>query len=189
MAASYRTPNNDVQNPLVPRYLESCRRYIRISNRKIDLHKIIPIPLVKFANGHGPLRKKSYSADVFMNQSRPLTPTMLSSGLGSTERRAAAHKSGSSVCGLENMSNIASTSVVPLDQNFLDVKIEGAPRRLDRRYHPVATYLRDFRSVSGLMIPYVNETAVEGVRQTEKIIVEKAVANPRLEDARFSKPQ
>jgi hypothetical protein len=60
---------------------------------------------------------------------------------------------------------------------------------LDRRYHPVATYLRDFRSVSGLMIPYVNETAVEGVRQTEKIIVEKAVANPRLEDARFSKPQ
>jgi hypothetical protein len=74
-------------------------------------------------------------------------------------------------------------------QNFLDVKIEGAPRRLDRRYHPVATYLRDYRSVSGLMIPYVNETAVEGVRQTEKIIVEKVVVNPRLEDARFSKPQ
>jgi hypothetical protein len=74
-------------------------------------------------------------------------------------------------------------------QNFLDVKIEGTPRRLDRRYHPVATYLRDYRSVSGLMIPYVNETAVEGVRQTEKIIVEKVVVNPRLEDARFSKPQ
>ena len=74
-------------------------------------------------------------------------------------------------------------------QNFLDVKIEGAPRRLDHRYHPVATYLRDYRSVNGLMIPYVNETAVEGVRQTEKILVEKVVVNPKLEDTRFSNPQ
>ena len=74
-------------------------------------------------------------------------------------------------------------------QNFLDVKIEGAPRRLDHRYHPVATYLRDYRSVNGLMIPYVNETAVEGVRITEKIIVEKVIVNPKLEDTRFSNPQ
>ena len=74
-------------------------------------------------------------------------------------------------------------------QNFLDVKIEGTPRRLDGKFHPVATYLRDYRSVSGLMIPYVNETAVEGVRQTEKILVEKVVVNPKLEDTHFSKPQ
>jgi hypothetical protein len=74
-------------------------------------------------------------------------------------------------------------------QNFLDVKIEGAPRRLDGRFHPVATYLRDYRSVNGLMIPYVNETAVEGVKQTEKIIVEKVIVNPKLEDSRFSRPQ
>jgi hypothetical protein len=74
-------------------------------------------------------------------------------------------------------------------QNFLDVKVEGTPRRLEGRFHPVATYLRDYRSVNGLMIPYVNETAVEGVRQTEKILVEKVIVNPKLEDSHFSKPR
>jgi outer membrane lipoprotein-sorting protein len=74
-------------------------------------------------------------------------------------------------------------------QDFLDVKVEGTPRRLDGRFHPVATYLRDYRSVNGLMIPYVNETAVDGVKQTEKILVEKVIVNPKLEDSHFSKPQ
>src|ERR1700687_4572464 len=74
-------------------------------------------------------------------------------------------------------------------QTFLEVKIEGTPRRLDGKYHPVATYFRDFRPVNGLMIPYVNETAVDGVKKTEKILVEKVVVNPNLEEARFSKPQ
>jgi hypothetical protein len=74
-------------------------------------------------------------------------------------------------------------------QNFLDVKVEGTPRRLDGRFHPVATFLRDYRSVNGLMIPYVNETAVDGVKQTEKILVEKVIVNPKLEDSHFSKPR
>jgi len=74
-------------------------------------------------------------------------------------------------------------------QTFLDVKIEGTPRRLDGRFHPVATYMRDYRSVNGLMIPYVSETAVDGVKQTEKIIVEKVIVNPKLEDSHFSKPR
>ena len=74
-------------------------------------------------------------------------------------------------------------------QTFLDVKVEGTPRRLDGRFHPVATYMRDYRSVNGLMIPYVNETAVDGVKQTEKILVEKVVVNPKLEDSHFSKPR
>jgi hypothetical protein len=43
--------------------------------------------------------------------------------------------------------------------------------------------------VNGLMIPYVNETVVEGVKKTEKIMVEKVVVNPNLEASRFSKPQ
>jgi hypothetical protein len=43
--------------------------------------------------------------------------------------------------------------------------------------------------VNGLMIPYVNETAVDGVKQTEKIVVEKVIVNPKLEDSHFSKPR
>jgi hypothetical protein len=73
-------------------------------------------------------------------------------------------------------------------QTFLDVKVEGTPRRLNGKFHPVETYFRDYRSVNGLMIPYVNETVVESVKKTEKIMVEKVIVNPNLEEARFSKP-
>jgi outer membrane lipoprotein-sorting protein len=74
-------------------------------------------------------------------------------------------------------------------QNFLEVKVEGTPRRLDGKYRPVATYFRDFRSVKGLMVPYVLETAVEGSKRTEKIRIESVVVNPKLEDSHFTRPQ
>lgn len=74
-------------------------------------------------------------------------------------------------------------------QTFLETKIEGTPRRLDGKYHPVEVYYRDYRTVSGLMIPYVMETKVQGVKQTEKIEVENVAINPRVEDSRFAKVQ
>jgi outer membrane lipoprotein-sorting protein len=74
-------------------------------------------------------------------------------------------------------------------QTFLEAKIEGAPRRLDGKYHAVSTYFRDYRAVNNLMIPYVFETAVEGVRQTEKIQLESVSINPQLEEALFAKLQ
>jgi len=74
-------------------------------------------------------------------------------------------------------------------QTFLETKIEGAPRRLDGKYHPTATYYRDYRLVNGLMVPHVLETTVEGIRQTEKIEVEKVGVNPKLDDSRFAKLQ
>lgn len=73
-------------------------------------------------------------------------------------------------------------------ETFLETKIEGTPRRLDGKNHPVAVYLRDYKAVSGLMMPYVLETAVEGVRDTEKIMIDSIIANPKLDQTRFSKP-
>jgi hypothetical protein len=72
---------------------------------------------------------------------------------------------------------------------FLEVKIEGSPRRLDGKYHPVVTYLRDYRPVNGLVMPYLLETAVEGVKDTEKIQIEEIVSNPKLDDSRFVMPR
>jgi len=72
-------------------------------------------------------------------------------------------------------------------QTFLETKIEGAPRRLDGKYHPTAIYYRDYRLVNGLMVPHVLETTVEGIRQTEKIEIEKVAVNPKLDDSRFAK--
>jgi hypothetical protein len=85
-------------------------------------------------------------------------------------------------------------------QTFLEAKIEGQPRRLDGVYHPVEIYYRDYRQVNGLQIPYILETKVLPVAQTaqvvrttavppEKIIIDKVVVNPNLEDSRFSKPE
>jgi hypothetical protein len=84
-------------------------------------------------------------------------------------------------------------------QTFLETKIEGEPRRLDGTYHPMEVYFRDYRQVSGLMIPFVLETHVlpvaktaTGLRDTpvpvEKITVEKVEVNPKLDSSAFTKP-
>jgi hypothetical protein len=84
-------------------------------------------------------------------------------------------------------------------RTFLEAKIEGQPRRLDGVYHPVEVYFRDYRPISGLQIPFALETKVLPVGRTalglkdppvpvEKIVVEKVVVNPKLEEARFSRP-
>ena len=73
-------------------------------------------------------------------------------------------------------------------KTFLDVKIEGFPKRMDGKMHPVYVYQRDFRSVQGVMIPFVLETVVDGYPDTHKLLVEKAAINPAFADAVFSKP-
>jgi len=71
---------------------------------------------------------------------------------------------------------------------FLEVKVEGTPRRMDNKMRPVAIYLRDYRSVNGLKVPYVIETAVEGNRETHKMFIESVAVNPKLDDALFAMP-
>jgi hypothetical protein len=73
-------------------------------------------------------------------------------------------------------------------QSFLEVQIEGTPRRLDGRLHPVTIHLRDYRNVGGVQIPHLIETTVRGVERTEKIVIEKATVNPHLDDSRFARP-
>ena len=74
-------------------------------------------------------------------------------------------------------------------QSFLDVKVEGAPRRMDGKMRTVWVYQREFRSVQGVMIPFLLETAVDGYHETHKMIIEKAVVNPKLDDNLFAKPK
>jgi hypothetical protein len=74
-------------------------------------------------------------------------------------------------------------------ETFLEVKLEGTPRRMDGKMRPVSVYLRDYKSVNGLMVPYVVETAVEGNKATHKMFIESVVVNPQLEDALFAKPE
>jgi len=73
--------------------------------------------------------------------------------------------------------------------SFLDVKVDGTPRRMDGKMRTVWVYQRDFRPVNGLMLPFVLETAVEGYRDTHKMTIEKVALNPQLEDALFLRPK
>ena len=74
-------------------------------------------------------------------------------------------------------------------KTFLDVRVEGFPKRMDGKMHPVYVYQRDFRSVQGVMIPFALETAVEGYPDTHKLLVEKAAINPQFDSAVFVKPR
>ena len=74
-------------------------------------------------------------------------------------------------------------------QSFLDVKVEGSPHRMDGKMRSVWIYQRDFRSVQGVMIPFALETAVDGYHETHKMVIEKAVVNPKLDDTLFAKPK
>jgi outer membrane lipoprotein-sorting protein len=74
-------------------------------------------------------------------------------------------------------------------KSFLDVKVEGIPRKFDGRMHNVSIYQRDFRNVSGMMMPFAYETALEGVPQTHKMTFDSVKVNLPIDDSRFAKPQ
>jgi hypothetical protein len=74
-------------------------------------------------------------------------------------------------------------------RSFLDVKIEGAPRRMDGRVHSVWVYQRDFRAETGIMVPHVLETAVDGYPDTHKMFIEKVALNANLDDSLFVRPR
>lgn len=84
-------------------------------------------------------------------------------------------------------------------ETFLETKLDGTPRRMDGVEHAVEVYYRDYRNVDGLKVPFSLETRVLPLPQpakdhkvfrpiSEKITIEKAIVNPKLDDARFAKP-
>jgi outer membrane lipoprotein-sorting protein len=74
-------------------------------------------------------------------------------------------------------------------QTFLEVKIEGVPRRMDGKMRPVEIYYRDYKNVNGLMVPFVIETTVQGVKQSHKMTIESVVVNPKMDNSLFATPK
>ncbi len=79
-------------------------------------------------------------------------------------------------------------------KTFLESKIEGTPRRLDGRMHPVEILFRDYRSVQGLQIPFLLETRVLKATMapgappvSEQILLDKVEVNANLNDALFTR--
>jgi outer membrane lipoprotein-sorting protein len=72
---------------------------------------------------------------------------------------------------------------------FLELKMEGEPRKVDGRLHNVALYFRDYKTEHGLTTARLQETAVEGVKQTYKMTISRVTVNEPLDDSLFQRPQ
>jgi outer membrane lipoprotein-sorting protein len=73
--------------------------------------------------------------------------------------------------------------------SFLDLKIDGEPRKLDGKMQNVTIFFRNYKTDSGLKVPHVLETAVQGAKQTHKMTIERVAVNPPVDDTLFAKPQ
>ena len=73
-------------------------------------------------------------------------------------------------------------------KSFLDIKVEGSPRRMDGRMHATYVYQSDFRTVQGLVIPFVTQTVVDGYPDRHGIYLDKVTVNPQLAANTFAKP-
>jgi hypothetical protein len=73
-------------------------------------------------------------------------------------------------------------------QTFLEMKIDGT-RRMDGRDRAMETFIRDYRLESGLLMPHTFETAVQGVKGRQTLVVQSVVLNPQLDAKRFAKPE
>jgi hypothetical protein len=71
--------------------------------------------------------------------------------------------------------------------SLLEVKIDGS-RKMDGKDRTMETYLRDYKLHNGLLVPHLLETVTEGVKGSQKLVVDSVVLNPPLADERFSKP-
>jgi len=73
-------------------------------------------------------------------------------------------------------------------ETYLDVKIDGQ-RIIEGKPWPSETYFYDWKKTGGIKLPYRVETAVDGVRTSNRILVDKAVVNMAIDDAQFTLPK
>ncbi len=73
--------------------------------------------------------------------------------------------------------------------SFLEVKVDGEPRRMDGRMRNVVVYYRDYRKENDLTMPHVLETVVEGGSIAHKMKIEDVAVNQPMDDVLFGKPQ
>ena len=67
--------------------------------------------------------------------------------------------------------------------------MEGNPRHFDGRLRRVETYLRDYRRIEGVMLPFVAETRIENVPGGHSMTIEKVMLNDRIDERAFARPQ
>jgi outer membrane lipoprotein-sorting protein len=74
-------------------------------------------------------------------------------------------------------------------ESFMTLKIDGSPRTLDGRPHPVSIYYSDYHAEKGLSFPHEQETIVEHSKAAPtKLTVTKVRINEAIDASAFQKP-
>lgn len=73
-------------------------------------------------------------------------------------------------------------------ETFLVVKYDRQSRNIFGQSGTVLVSYRDYRKVDGLRMPFILESGVGSNRATDKMVIDKVVLNPPLDDRTFARP-
>ena len=73
-------------------------------------------------------------------------------------------------------------------QNFLDIKSDRESRNAFGQSGTVSVFYRNYRTIEGLQSPFTIESGADTSKTTDKMVIDKILLNPPLEDRIFAKP-
>ena len=73
-------------------------------------------------------------------------------------------------------------------QTFLDIKYDRLSRNASGMSAMVSVFNRDYRTVAGLQVPFLIESGAGTAQATGKLVIDKVLLNPPLDDRLFAKP-
>lgn len=73
-------------------------------------------------------------------------------------------------------------------QSFLEIKYDRESRNAFGMSGMVSVLYRNYQSIEGLQIPLLIESGADTAKVTDKMVIDKILLNPPLEDRMFTKP-
>jgi hypothetical protein len=73
-------------------------------------------------------------------------------------------------------------------KTFLEVKSERTVRNKAGQYGTASVYYRDYREIEGVKLPMTIETRSADDKNPDRMVIERVVLNPPLEDRIFARP-
>jgi len=74
-------------------------------------------------------------------------------------------------------------------QTFLDIKYDRESRNALGMQGSVSVFYRDYRAIEGLQVPFLVESGAATTKLTDKMVIDRILLNPPLEDQIFAKPR
>ena len=73
-------------------------------------------------------------------------------------------------------------------QSFLDVKYDRKSRNAAGQSGTISVFYRDYKTIDGLQIPLTIENGTDTAKATDRMVIDRVMLNPPLQDTDFAKP-